>query len=319
MAENKNKPTQVGDTGHVWDGIRELDNPCPRWWLNALYLSGLIVVVYFVLYPSLPLVHESTKGLLGWTQINEYKEDLAKVEAKRAPFDDKLAAMSVNEILADQDMLNYAIGSSKVLFGDNCAACHGTGGAPAAGAGYPNLTDDDWLYGGTVDEIEMSIAKGRQGNMPAHEKLLKPEEVDQLVKFAVDSSNGVTNEAGLALFNAKGCFACHGADAKGIKAMGSANLTDKIWRFSGDEDQIRHTILHGVNDASDKLTRVAVMPQWSQKLSVMLQARAYAIADGEDPDEIDWTDELDGTEAERLSETDIKKLAVYVHQFGGGQ
>jgi len=319
MAENKNKSTEVSDTGHVWDGIRELDNPCPRWWLNALYLSGLIVVVYFVLYPSLPLVNDNTKGLLGWTQIGEYKEDLAKVEAIRAPFDDKLAAMSVNEILADQEMLNYAIGSSKVLYGDNCAACHGVGGAPAAGAGYPNLTDDDWLYGGTVDEIQMSIAKGRQGMMPAHEKLLKTEEVDQLVKFVVDSSNGVATEAGKALYMAKGCFACHGADAKGVKAMGSANLTDKIWRFSGDEAQIRLTILHGVNDASDKATRVAVMPQWSQKLAVMLEARAYAIADGEDPNEIDWTDELDGTEAERLSETDIKKLTVYVHQFGGGQ
>lgn len=101
--------------------------------------------------------------------------------------------------------------------------------------------------------------------------------------------------------------------------MGSANLTDKIWRFSGEESEIRKTILHGVNDANDKQTRVAVMPQWSQKLAVMLEAKAYAIADGEDPNEIDWSDELDGTEAERLSETDIKKLTVYVHQFGGGQ
>ena len=319
MADNKKNSTQVEDTGHVWDGIRELNNPCPRWWLNALYLSGLLVVVYFVLYPSLPLVKDNSKGLLGWTMIGEYKKDLAQVEEKRGPFEDKLASMSVDEILADPEMLNYAIGSSKVLFGDNCAACHGTGGAPAEGAGYPNLTDDDWLYGGSIDEIEMSIAKGRQGAMPAHEKLLKTEEVDQLVKFVVDSSNGVSNEAGKALFMAKGCFACHGADAKGVKAMGSANLTDKIWRFSGDEDQIRQTILHGVNDASDPATRVAVMPQWSEKLSIMLQVRADAVADGEDPKAIDWTEELEGTEAERLTETDIKKLAVYVHQFGGGQ
>lgn len=319
MADNKNKPTQVGDTGHVWDGIRELDNPCPRWWLNALYLSGLVVVAYFVLYPSLPLVNGNTKGLLGWTQINEYKADLAKVEAKRAPFEDKLAAMSVDEILADQDMLNYAIGSSKVLYGDNCAACHGTGGAPAEGAGYPNLTDDDWLYGGSLADIQMSIAKGRQGMMPAHEKLLNTEEVDQLVKFVIDSSNGVATEAGKSLYTAKGCFACHGADAKGVKQMGSANLTDKIWRFSGDEEQVRNTILHGVNDASDKATRVAVMPQWSEKLSIILEVRADAIADDEDLSEIDWSDELDGSEAERLSETDIKKLTVFVHQFGGGQ
>ena len=319
MADNKNNPNQVGDTGHVWDGIRELNNPCPRWWLNSLWLSGLLVVVYFILYPSLPLINGSTKGLLGWTQINEFKEDMAKVEAVRAPFEDKLATMTAEEILADQEMLNYAVGSSKVLYGDNCAACHGTGGAPTEGAGYPNLTDDDWLFGGSINEIMMSIANGRAGTMNAQAKLLKSEEVDQLVQFVVNSSNGEATEAGKALFAAKGCFACHGADAKGIKMMGSANLTDKIWRFSGDEEQIRHTILHGVNDASDPATRVAVMPQWSEKLAIMLQVRADAIEDEEDPNEIDWADELEGDEAERLTETEIKKLAVYVHQFGGGQ
>jgi cytochrome c oxidase cbb3-type subunit 3 len=319
MADNKKNPGQVEDTGHEWDGIRELNNPCPRWWLNALYLSGLLVVAYFILYPSLPLVNESTKGLLGWTMIKEYKEDLAKVEAKRAPFEDKLAAMTVEEILADKEMLNYAIGSSKVLFGDNCAACHGTGGAPAEGAGYPNLTDDDWLFGGTPYDIMMSIANGRQGMMMAHEGMLTDEEVDGLVQFVIDSSNGVATEAGKALYMAKGCVACHGADAKGVKAMGSANLTDKIWRFSGDPEEIRYTILHGVNHATDPKTRVAVMPQWSEKLAIMMEARKMAIEDGEDPNEIDWSDELDGTEAERLTETEIKKLTVYVHQFGGGQ
>jgi len=319
MADNKKNPSQVSDTGHVWDGIRELNNPCPRWWLNSLYLSGLMVVVYFVLYPSLPLVNDSTKGLLGWTQINEFKEDLAQVEAVRAPFEQKLAEMSAVEILADQEMLNYAIGSSKVLYGDNCAACHGTGGAPAESAGYPNLTDDDWLFGGDINDIMMSIANGRAGTMMAHGNLLSTDEVDQLVQFVVASANGTATEAGMALFTAKGCFACHGADAKGIKAMGSANLTDKIWRFSGDEDQIRHTIVHGVNDASDPQTRVAVMPQWSEKVAIMLQVRADAIADDEDPNDIDWSDELEGDEAERLTETEIKKLAVYVHQFGGGQ
>jgi len=319
MAENKNNPNQVSDTGHEWDGIKELNNPCPRWWLNSLYLSGLLVVVYFILYPSLPLVNDSTKGLLGWTQINEYKEDLAKVEARRAPFENRLADMTAEEILADQAMLNYAIGSSKVLFGDNCAACHGTGGNPPEGSGYPVLADDNWLYGGNINEIMMSIANGRQGMMPAHKDLLSTEEVDQLVQFVVDSANGLENEAGFALYNSKGCVACHGADAKGVKAMGSANLTDKIWRFSGAEDQIRHTILHGVNVAGNPETRIAVMPQWSEKLAIMIEARQYAIEEDEDPNDIDWDDELDGDEAERLTETEIKKLSVYVHQLGGGE
>lgn len=319
MADNKNNPNQVPDTGHEWDGIKELDNPCPRWWLNSLWLSGLIVVVYFILYPSLPLVNGSTKGLLGWTQINEFKEAMKEVEEIRAPHEDNIANSTFDELLADPQMLAYINGSSKVLFGDNCAACHGTGGAPAEGAGYPNLTDDDWLFGGTIDEIELSIAKGRAGTMPAHSTLLNDAEVDQLVKFVVNSANGTATEAGKALYTAKGCVACHGADATGVKMMGAANLTDRIWRFSGDEDQVRHTILHGVNDGSDAETRVAVMPAWSEKLAIILELTAEAIEDDEDPSEIDWDDELEGDESERLTEIEIKKLAVYVHQFGGGQ
>jgi len=308
MADNKKNPNEVSDTGHEWDGIRELENPPPRWWTNALYLSGLIVLVYFILYPSLPLINDSTKGVMGWTQMNEYKENLAEVEAKRAPFEEKLASMSAEEILADADMRNYAVGSSKVLYGDNCAACHGTGGNPAQGSGYPILADDDWLYGGDINTIVETLAKGRQGMMMAHEKTLKPEEVDGLVQFVMNASEGKATEAGWKLFNEKGCVGCHGADGKGIHQLGSANLTDQIWRFSGEAEEIRYTILHGVNDPSDPKTRVAVMPAWNEKLAVKLEALKWE----EEP-------EYEGTETERLTETEIKKLAVYVHQFGGGQ
>lgn len=308
MADNKKNPNEVSDTGHEWDGIRELENPPPRWWTNALYLSGLLVLVYFILYPALPLINDSTKGLLGWTMIKEYKENLAEVEAKRAPFEEKLEAMTAEEILADQDMRNYAVGSSKVLYGDNCAACHGTGGIPAPGSGYPILADDDWLYGGDVNTIVETLAKGRQGMMMAHKDTLKPEEVDGLVQFVVNAAEGKATEAGWKLFNDKGCVGCHGADGKGIHALGSANLTDQIWRFSGEPEEIRYTILHGVNDPSDPQTRVAVMPAWNEKLAVKLEAQKWE----EEP-------EYDGTETERLTETEIKKLAVYVHQFGGGQ
>ena len=308
MADNKKNPNEVPDTGHEWDGIRELENPPPRWWTNALYLSGLLVLVYFILYPSLPLINDSTKGLLGWTQIKEYKEDLAKVEDVRAPFEEKLASMTAEEILADTEMRNYAVGSSKVLFGDNCAACHGTGGVPAPNSGYPILADDDWLYGGDINTIVASLAAGRHGMMMSHQKTLKPEEVDSLVKFVVNLSNGEATEAGWKLYNAKGCVGCHGADAKGIHELGSANLTDKIWRFSGDPEEIRYTILHGVNDPSDPLTRVAIMPAWNEKLAVKIEAEKW----DEEP-------EYEGDETERLSVTEIKKLAVYVHQLGGGQ
>ena len=144
--------------------------------------------------------------------------------------------------------------------------------------------------------------------MMAHQNILKPEEVDGLVQFVLDASQGKATEAGWKLFNEKGCVACHGPDAKGMHALGSANLTDQIWRFSGDPDEIRYTILHGVNDPSDPNTRVAIMPSWNEKLAVKLEALKWE----EEP-------EYDGTETERLTETEIKKLAVYVHQFGGGQ
>ena len=268
----------------------------------------MLVLVYFILYPSLPLINDSTKGLLGWTQIKEYKEDLAKVQDVRAPFEEKLASMTAEEILADTEMRNYAVGSSKVLFGDNCAACHGTGGVPAPNSGYPILADDDWLYGGDINTIVASLAAGRHGMMMSHQKTLKPEEVDSLVKFVVNLSNGEATDAGWKLYNAKGCVGCHGADAKGIHELGSANLTDKIWRFSGDPEEIRYTILHGVNDPSDPLTRVAIMPAWNEKLAVKIEAEKW----DEEP-------EYEGDETERLSVTEIKKLAVYVHQLGGGQ
>lgn len=308
MADNENNPHECPDTGHEWDGIRELDNPPPRWWMIALYLSGLVVLVYFILYPSLPLVTGNTKGVLGWTQIKEYKEGVERIEQKRAPYEDRLAEMSAEEILADNEMRSYAVGSSKVLYGDNCAACHGTGGVPQKGAGYPILADDDWLWGGTVDKIVETLAIGRQGMMPAHKELLTDEEVDGLVQFVINSSKDEATEADLKLFSEKGCVACHGADAKGEQLLGSANLSDAIWRFSGEPEEIRYTILHGVNDASDPNTRVAIMPGWNEKLAVKLEAERWE----EEP-------EYSGDETQRLSETEIKKLAVYVHQLGGGQ
>ena len=280
MADNNKNPNECPDTGHEWDGIRELTNPPPRWWTIALYLSGLLVLVYFILYPSLPLVNGNTEGILGWTQINEYKDDMAKIQEKRAPFEDRIAAMSAEEILEDDELLRYAVGSSKVLYGDNCAACHGVGGYPQPGSGYPILAE-----------------------------LLTEEEVDGLVEFVLSNSAGEATEAQWKLYNEKGCVACHGADAKGIQQLGSANLSDKVWRFSGEPDEIRHTILHGVNAANDPKTRIAVMPAWNEKLAVRLEAEEY----GDDPEEY-----YEGDETQRLSETEIKKLAVYVHQLGGG-
>ena len=212
--DKHNKPQQAADTGHEWDGIRELTNPPPRWWMIALHASWIWCVVYFILYPSIPLLHDSTKGILGWTMIKEYKEAVAENDAVKAPYLKKIAAMSGKEILADPGMRNFAESSAKAIFGDNCAACHGAGGQGAPGL-FPVLADDDWLYGGDFDTIVETITNGRQGFMPAHEGMLDEATINKLADFVIDASQGKATPEQFALFNASGCGGCHGENAKG--------------------------------------------------------------------------------------------------------
>jgi len=287
MSDNK-EPQESKDTGHEWDGIRELDNPLPRWWVLSLWASLIAVVIYCILYPSVPLIHGNTKGVLGWTQIKEYKENMAEIEAVRAPYEAKLQEMTATQILDDTELSTFTQSSVSALFGNRCAPCHGAGGQ--GGPGFPVLADDDWLYGGTVDTIQETITYGRQGNMPAHASFLSAKEIDDVVRYVSGLSMGNVYPAGKAVFNgetegAAACSGCHGEDGRGMQMMGSANLTDGIWRFSGTEEGIRYTIMHGVNDDSDSKTRKATMPAFE----------------------------------ERLTETQIKKLAILVHQFGGGE
>jgi len=282
---DKKSSTKAPDTGHLWDdNLRELTNQPPRWWMISLYISIAWVVIYFVLYPAIPLVSGYTKGIMGWTQIKEYKEDLSAIEEIRAPFEKRLMSMSASEILADNELSAYTVRSAKVLFGDRCAPCHGSGGA--GNPGYPVLADDDWLYGGSIDTIVQSISMGRKGSMPGFAAAVTEQEIDDLTKHVMALSKGSEHEAGKNVYMSKGCGGCHGMDAKGMQFMGSANLTDAIWRFApGTEESIKYTIMHGINNPADKNSRDAVMPSFSTQ----------------------------------LSETDIKKLAVYVHKLGGGQ
>jgi len=270
------------NTGHIWDeSLRELNNPPPTWWRIGFHASWIFVVLYTLIYPSWPLVHSHFKGLIGWTSIGEYKQDINKLDDIRGPFEKRLKDMTPAAILADNEMKEYVVHSAKVLFGDNCAACHGAGGQ--GNPGFPVLADDDWLYGGDIDTIVTTITGGRQGMMPAHAAMLTNQEVDKLAHAILNGT--VASES---LFQEKGCFGCHGPDAKGMHALGSANLSDKIWRFAAKDQlaSIKQTIMHGVNDTSDKQTRNAVMPTFG---------------------------------GSKLSDTDIKKLAVYVYSLGGGQ
>jgi cytochrome c oxidase cbb3-type subunit 3 len=284
MSDNTN-PYDAPDTGHVWDdNLRELTNPPPRWWTIAFHASWIFVVVYAILYPMIPLVSSHTKGVLGWTSIGEFKESVAQLDEVRGPFEAKIATLEPAAILADRELANYVDASAKVLFGDRCAPCHGAGGQ--GNPGYPVLADDAWLYGGTVDKLVESISNGRRGIMPSHAARFSAQELDDLAAYVLALSEGGDHEAGKVLFTGKGaCFACHGMDGKGNQALGAPNLTDRIWRFDGSLEGIRHTIAHGVNAPDDPETRNAEMPAF----------------------------------AGQLDATEIKKLAVYVHRLGGGQ
>ncbi len=290
------------NTGHFWDdNLRELNNPPPSWWMIGFWASIAWVVGYFILYPSWPMPYQPqegegfTKGVIGWTQIKEYEEGVQQLQEMRAQYEEKIATMTAEQILADPGLTQYTLASAKVLFGDNCSACHGSGGQ--GNPGYPVLVDDDWLYGGSLAKLQESLAYGRKGAMTAHKDILTPAEVDALAKFVVDLSEGKATDQGWALFNEKGCTACHGAKGNGVLAelpggeivsVGAANLTDGIWRFEpGGLESAKHTILYGVNQAGVEGTREAVMP---------------AFAD-----------------TGKLTPLQIKKLVVYVHQLGGGK
>lgn len=281
MSEENKFPGE-NNTGHIWDeDLRELDNDPPTWWTIGFHASWIFVIVYTLLYPSWPLIDTHFKGLLGWTSIGEYHEDMASIKEVRAPFENKIKDMSASEILADPELSQYVNASGKVLFGDNCSACHGAGGQ--GNVGFPVLADDDWLFGGSIDDIQASIAGGRQAMMPGHAAMLTDEQVNTLAQATIDG-----NVTEVPAYMETGCVGCHGADGKGLTFMGSANLMDGIYRFTAQDqlESVKHTIKYGVNDPSHEQTRNAVMP---------------AFGGG------------------KLTDTEIKKLAVYVHKLGGGQ
>ncbi|MDX8391268.1 MAG: c-type cytochrome [Mariprofundaceae bacterium] len=285
--------------GHT-KGIMALINPNPYYqgevWtqdeINALKLKG---------YNELTIQAGDLKYQDGWTAINEMRDDVADIEAVRAGHMEKLSAMSVSEIIADDDMRHFALGRARVLFGDNCAACHGSGGQGVLNRthpeySFPNLTDDDWLYGGWPEKIVETITEGREAEMPAKggNDELTDADVDSLAHFvlALSEGNAALNEEGELSTGAESfaapnrlfqetCAACHSPSARGALLGaddaygGSANLTDSIWRFGGNIDTIRNTIAHG---------RQAKMPTFGEKLDA----------------------------------TAIKILAIRVHQFGGG-
>ena len=298
MGEHKNPYPGENNTGHFWDDdndIRELDNRPPRWYMWALYLGIIAIPIYSFYYPTIPWFGEHTKGTAGWTQIVEYKEGVKQLEdyrqSKFADIEKTIAdpKTSLEDIVRDDELRSYSIKTAKVLFGDNCAACHGAGGQ--GNDGFPVLADDDWLYGGTLAQISTSITNGRKGNMPARMMGISDADADTLATFLVETGKGAAgkpNPASKSLYMTKGCIGCHGPTMKGNVFMGSANLSDGIYRFKADDQKasVIRTILHGVNQGHKPLTQDAVMPSFGA--------------------------------SKVIDKTQIKKLAVYVHQLGGG-
>ena len=283
----KHDVSDVPTTGHVWDDdLADLTNQPPKWWMLGLTASALFCVVYFLYYPSFPIstLGDHFKGLGGWTAIKEMEADKDEVDAVRGKFETKLKDMKPAAILADGELSEYVKRSGKVLFGDNCAGCHGQNGVGTRdkqGLFAPVLNDDDWLFGGKIDDIHASIEGGRQGMMMAHKDILSAAEIDALANAVAQGQPASTP-----LFAEKGCVICHGEGGKGVQAMGGANLTDKLWRFEGSVEGVKRTIAYGVN-AGDPQGRTAVMPSFK--------------ASG------------------KLSDAEIKKLAVYVYKLGGGE
>lgn len=292
-----------GNTGHIWDDdLRELDNPPPLWWMLSFYAGFVMIVFYAFYYPTIPLTDDMgghTDGMAGWTAIEEYNHDFKQLTdwrtAKFADKEEQLASLTVDQILANDELKSYAVATSKVLFGDNCASCHGAGGQ--GNVGFPVLADDDWLYGGTAKQIQATITNGRQGNMPARGMMgnLTDADISNVADYVLALSEGRGDDAGVAagkaVFTKGMCVACHGPVGKPTGPTGAANLTDQIWRFSGERDQIIRTITYGVNvkknGVLDPNTRNAVMPTFKNRLP--------------------------------NAEVNIKRLAVYVHELGGGQ
>ncbi len=290
MAEKKriDEPTGTETVGHEWDGIEELDTPLPRWWLWTFYATVIFSIGYTIAFPAWPTIEGYTQGTLGWSSRGKLADELAADAKAKAPIRLAIANAPLEAIPNDPRLLQAAIEGGRAAFKANCVQCHGSG---AAGfKGYPNLNDDDWLWGGDIATIHATLLHGirypgneqtRVSQMPAfgRDGLLQPADIAKIVAYVrVASKQDKPSSAaaqGRELFVAN-CAVCHGDNAKGNRALGAPNLTDAIWLYGGDVASITETINN---------SRAGVMPAWSH----------------------------------RLDPVTIKMLATYVHSLGGGE
>ena len=280
------KLSGVETTGHNWDGIQELNNPAPRWWLYVWAACIIWSFGYWVIYPTWPIFGGNTKGTLGWTQFNQLEASQADIMQRQAVYLAKFKTASYEEISKDPELHAFAVAGGNALFKNNCAVCHGSGAQ--GGKGYPNLNDDDWLWGGKISDIEQTLKYGirsghdeaRQSQMPSFGKdgLLSKDEINQVVDYVLtlSSKTGADKSLAGAEIFANNCAACHGPEGKGGREFGAPNLSDAIWLYGGDKATVFETVYNA---------RAGVMPYWKGK----------------------------------LSDDSIRQLAVYIHGLGGGE
>jgi cytochrome c oxidase cbb3-type subunit III len=229
---------EVESTGHEWDGIKELNHPLPKWWFNMFILTTVFSVAYMYLYPALG----SYEGSLGWTQLNQLEAEMDQNKANRSGFFSQFEGMDTAALQASAPAMKTA----SRLFANNCAQCHGS---DAKGSkGFPNLADDDWLYGNTPEQVTQSILNGRQGVMPAFEQMLASADQQAVAQYVLSLSSQATDEskvaAGKAVFDIQ-CAACHMPDGTGNQLLGAPNLTDKTWLYGGLLRDIETSIAQG--------------------------------------------------------------------------
>lgn len=281
-------PTGTETMGHEWDGIEELDTPMPRWWLLSLYASIVWAIIYVILYPAWPMINSATEGVLGWTSRGEFEQAVAAREVELEPIRQALVSTDIGKLQDNPILMQQAIEGGRSAFKVHCVQCHGSGAAGSTG--YPNLNDDDWLWGGDLEAIEYTLIHGirnpdhaetRFSQMPAfgRDGILQPREIDDLVSFvrviAGKEKGSASATRGAALYETN-CAVCHGPNGEGDRTQGAPNLGDSISLYGLDRESLKYTITNSRN---------GVMPRWGH----------------------------------RLDPATIRMLSAYVHSLGGGE
>lgn len=277
------EPTGTEFVGHEWDGIEELNTPLPRWWLWTFYATVAWGLAYSVAYPAWPMIDQATEGMMGWTSRGQLAQDMAAAEQGREGVRAQIAALPLAQLADNPDLLQKAVAGGAAAFKVNCVQCHSAGAAGSPG--YPNLNDDDWLWGGDLEAIEFTIRHGirwdgddraRFSLMPGFNGIFSDAQVNSIVSHVRSlSGQGQSNAIGAQLY-ADNCLACHGADGGGDRFQGAPALNDAIWLYGSEASDIRAQVLN---------PRHGVMPGWQ----------------------------------DRLDPVTIKMLAAYVHSLGGGE